>query len=731
MALLALSERLRQAYLALPLSNAAKQRLVNIVYRSLGPAFRGMVHYETWKRAHSTIVTAPPAIANLPREKLEAQTRFEVVSKPLVSIIVCAQHGYEPALRCLHRIATHRPAASFEVILIDDACGDPEMRKLTRIPGLRIETEAAAIGYAQCCNRAADLALGEYLHFLSDLILVHDGWLDSLLIAFETRADCALVGPKLLLPNGRLQAAGGVVWRDGSAWHFGHGDDPSRADYCYLRETDYCPGMAIVTRRALFTRLGRFTVTDTTAQCEDVDLAFKVRASGARVYFQPVALASQVTDGDASAEGLGRKQLENAHAIRASWANVLEAEHRTYDNRVRIARERLKPRRTLLILDQYVPTPDRDAGSRSVWDIITTLVADGWNIKFWPHTLWYEPGYTERLQALGVEVVYGKENSDRFSAFLEELGPSLAAVLINRPLIAKEYLSQVRRHPRAKVLYYGHDIHYLRLRAQARVLGIRPNGEQRLMSRLEPRIWKLSDVVLYPSDSEVVEVRAKAPGIEARQIPLLAFDRFGPPREGKRFERPKLLFVAGSGHRPNRDAAQWLMHEVLPLLKRSGLSFELTIVGSHVEELQRFASSDIQILGAVSDDRLNELYLASDLALLPLRYGAGVKGRVVEALRWGLPLVTTPAGAQGLSGIERILPICADPAQFAEQIQYLLTNPTQYERISGEMVDFAKARFSRDVMRAALASALQLAPATVTRPLRLPAAPATDLPAGA
>src|SRR6267378_6629954 len=209
-----MSERLRQAYLALPLSNAAKQRLVNIVYRTAGAAFRGMVHYETWRRVHKAVFAEPQPIADLPVSRLEAETRFEQASQlPVVSIIVCAQHGYAASLRCLHRIATNPPAARFEVILIDDACSDPHMHKLARIPGLRVETQTTAIGYARCCNRVASLARGEYLNFLSDRILIHEGWLDSLLRVFEMRPDCALVGPKLLLADCRRPA----VWSGATA----------------------------------------------------------------------------------------------------------------------------------------------------------------------------------------------------------------------------------------------------------------------------------------------------------------------------------------------------------------------------------------------------------------------------------------------------------------------------------------------------------------------------------
>lgn len=729
----ALSERLRQAYLALPLSNGAKQRLVGILYRAAGPAFRGMVHYETWKRVHAAVFRTQRLIPNLPMARLQAETRFApALERPVVSIIVCAQQGYAPALRCLHRIATLSPAASFEVILVDDGCGDPQMQKLADIPGLRIETLTSAIGYARCCNRAADLARGEYLHFLSDRVLVHAGWLDSLLRVFEQRSDCMLVGPKLLLANGRLDAAGGVVWRDGSAWHFGYGDDPARSEYNYLRETDYCSAIAIVVRTALFKGIGRFSAAGNLANCEDVDLGFKVRGAGGRVYFQPSALVSQDWGSNGTAASVGRAQLDYAYSIRTAWANALECEHRPYDSGVRIARERLKPRRTVVVVDHYVPKPDRDAGSRSVWDIVTTLVADGWSVKLWPHTLWYEPGYTERLQQIGVEVIYGAEHSDRFGTLLEELGSSLAAVLINRPLIAREYLNQVRRLSTAKVLYYGIDIHYLRLREQLRVQRLRPNHELRLMTHLEPRIWKLSDVVLYPSDSEVAEVRALDPAIDARVVPLLAFDHFGTSRVRTCRKSARLLFVAGFGHPPNRDAALWLMRDVLPILRQRGISFELQVVGANApDELRPLLAPDIRMLGPISDADLEELYRSCDLSLVPLRYGAGVKGKVVEALRWGLPLVTTPAGIQGLSGIERIVPVCADANQFAGWIDRVLASPDEYERMSREMIDFARARFGREAMRTLLADALRPNGVAITTPRRPTTVRAADLRAGA
>jgi len=106
----AMSERLRQAYLALPLSNAAKQRLVNIVYRTAGAAFRGMVHYETWRRVHKAVFAEPQPIADLPVSRLEAETRFEPASNCRSSASSYAHSTATPraCAACIGSRRTHR-----------------------------------------------------------------------------------------------------------------------------------------------------------------------------------------------------------------------------------------------------------------------------------------------------------------------------------------------------------------------------------------------------------------------------------------------------------------------------------------------------------------------------------------------------------------------------------------------------------------------------------------------
>src|SRR5262249_18375351 len=118
---------------------------------------------------------------------------------------------------------------------------------------------------------------------------VTEGWLDALIGTFQTIPNTGLAGAKLIYPDGRLQEAGGIIWRDASGWNYGNGDDPDHPRFNFVREVDYCSGACIIVPRGLFDELGGFDSCYAPAYYEDTDLAFKIREAGRKVIYQPMA----------------------------------------------------------------------------------------------------------------------------------------------------------------------------------------------------------------------------------------------------------------------------------------------------------------------------------------------------------------------------------------------------------------------------------------------------------
>lgn len=623
---------------------------------------------------------------------------------PEVSIVVTAFGNFEETRACLTSIQRAGDATSFEIILIEDHSGDEDMGRFAQVPGLRYVEHAANLGYLRSVNQAATLARGKYLHLLNNDTRVMPGWLDALRQTFDLFHECGLAGSKLISPDGSLQEAGGIVWSDGSACNYGRGEDPSLARHSVVREVDYVSGASIMLPTQRFIDLGGYDERYLPAYYEDTDLAFRIRAGGSRVYVQPSSLVIHnegMSHGTDTGTGIKAHQVGNRDVFAQRWGEMLPREQMAPGEHVFLARDRAQLKQIVLLVERYPPQPDHDAGSRAIWQLMRVLFLQGLTVKFWMHESGHDPAYEAALRAHGIEV-FGAARDGSFDEWLRTHGPYIDHVILSRPLVAQYYIRSVRRHSIATVTYYGHDIHHLRIGRQAELQSDAGLAEQSSQVQgVEHALWRAADLVLYPSDEETAEVReyqalVGADG-DARTVPLYAFEGVQQLDDADgvlNVDRDLLLFVGGFSHAPNADAVLWFAREIWPLVHARHPSLRLCLAGAQPgEAVAALASVDIEVTGYISEAELHARYRRARVAIAPLRFGAGTKGKVIEAMWHGVPCVTTTTGQQGLRDADSLRVADTAPAM-ADEICLLVENAQAWRQASRDGQEYVLTHFS-------------------------------------
>lgn len=651
------------------------------------------------RRSDDPVPVAAASVAS----RQDVVIEFEAVSDPEVSIIVPCYNNPEEAYTCASYVLANTPSPQYEVILVDDASPkrvDEYLR--TRIRNATIVRNEANLGYIKTCNKASEIARGKCLVFLNQDTQPQFNWLEPLAALTRNRDDVGMVGAKLLYPDGRMQEAGAIIWNDMTAWNFGRGDDPEKSEYNYVREVDYCSGACVLIPANVFSALGGFDEALAPAYGDDADFGMKLRRAGYKVLFQPkaqVVHAEGTSMGTDVTQGLKRYQEINRYKLAGKWGSEV-AVQKPNGKDVFVARERhCGP--TLLFIDHYVPTWDKDAGSLRMYEYIKIFVDLGVKVVFWPANLYRTEPYTSELQQMGVEVMYGQRD---FAQYIAENSRFIDVVYGCRSWILKDYIDVLHKHD-MKVIYDPHDLSYIREARRAEVEDDKAAlREANRLRRLEHYVIERSaGVVLLSSFEESVLQK------EFSEKPLFLHGTIHPLHASRIgfSERNGLLFLGGFAHKPNVDAIKWFVTEIFPELRRMLPGITVDVVGSEMpREVFSLGADDIRMVGYVAD--LAPYFERNRLFVAPLRYGAGQKGKIAQSLAHGLPVVTTSVGAEGMaltSGVDVL--VADDPQEFAQAVVKAYEDEELWRRLAERGFQFAKEHHSPEYMKGKLQEMLK------------------------
>jgi SAM-dependent methyltransferase/glycosyltransferase involved in cell wall biosynthesis len=587
--------------------------------------------------------------------------RIEPVVDPKVLLVIDARAGANDLAAQLSALLKDKALSFCEVaILVEE--GD-------RAAVTGVQRHVCLGSIAEALNQLVRSTTADVVIYNSAFAIMTPGSVASLAETLLTKTRVAITGPKLVdLASGDVISAG-MNFVDGSLQPCGAGADVEDYRYSSLADVDYVPSCTLAIRRTAFLDAGGLSETMNGVEAAVGHLADRLKQNGWQIRCQRQAVA----------------------VLDVTTSPLLEI-----SGDVTITSPRkgsLKPK--ILFIDAFTPTPDQDSGSNDIVNFMRIFIDFGYDVTFMPALSLASAGrYTNELRSEGVTCVSNPVfvTAERY---LHEHAADFDVVFVYRGPIAARFIDLVRRvAPSTKFVFDTVDLHFLREERQAEIeKSDQKHAEAQRTKQIEIGVIRKADRTIVLSSVEQEIATRLVPNAKISLIPIV---REVPGRLAPREERSGVLFIGGFAHFPNADAIAWFVATVWPIVRRRLPEVRLTIVGSQVTPAVAAlenADAGIEVLGFV--ENIEPLMASSLMSVAPLRYGAGVKGKVVSSLCYGLPCVATSVAVEGMGiGEHDGVIVANDPEHVADGIVALHQQADLWSLLSDGGVSFARANFS-------------------------------------
>ncbi len=554
-------------------------------------------------------------------------------NSPLVSIIIPVYNQLNYTLRCLKAIASNlSDTVPVEIILVNDCSTDDTQNILNSITPLTLIENRVNRGFIYSCNHGASFATGKYLYFLNNDTEIRPNCIESL-VEVLAQPQVGAVGSKLVYPQGSLQEAGGIVWEDANAWNYGRHNNPAAPEYNYLRPVDYCSGASLMVLKAAFMELNGFEKDFSPAYYEDTDLCFGLRHKlGLEVMYQPkseVVHYEGISSGTSIVAGIKQYQVLNAGKFEQKWQHLLDS----YPANIGMANTPFASRKflgnkTVLVIDSYMPSYDKESGSRRLFEILKIFKALNFHVIFAANNGYKEEPYVSVLQNLQIEVLYTQRG---YGVTIEQQIQQRLALIdlawICRPELNEKYLPLVKQNNKIKIVYDTIDLHYLRLKRAWELSidrGCNSSPGWQEMQAKELHFAHQSDLTITVTSTEQKILQYQSVK-KVEVIPNVHHPYQGDVPDFTK--RSGILFIGGYNHIPNVDGVKWLCQEIMPLVWQKQPDLKVTLLGSNPSaEVESLARDLITVTGYIED--VTPYFLSHKLIVSPLRNRAGMKGKI-------------------------------------------------------------------------------------------------------